>query len=206
MNKINYQKELERLLTGIEKSVNVPSLMLHSCCAPCSSYVLEYLCRYFRITVLYYNPNIMTVSEYKKRVEEQLRLIAVYNEEGRGHPIEVMEGDYEPDRFLETVKGLEGCAEGGERCFRCYEMRLRKTAEAALQGRFDYFTTTLTISPMKNAEKINEIGRYLEAEYQTAWLLSDFKKRDGYKRSIELSHKYNLYRQDFCGCAFSIKS
>ena len=206
MNKINYQKELERLLIGIEKSVNVPSLMLHSCCAPCSSYVLEYLCRYFRITVLYYNPNIMTVSEYKKRVEEQLRLIAVYNEEGRGHPIEVMEGDYEPNRFLETVKGLEGCAEGGERCFRCYEMRLRKTAEAALQGRFDYFTTTLTISPMKNAEKINEIGRYLEAEYQTAWLVSDFKKRDGYKRSIELSHKYNLYRQDFCGCAFSIKS
>ena len=206
MNKINYQKELERLLIGIEKSVYVPSLMLHSCCAPCSSYVLEYLCRYFRITVLYYNPNIMTVSEYKKRVEEQLRLIAVYNEEGRGHPIEVMEGDYEPNRFLETVKGLEGCAEGGERCFRCYEMRLRKTAEAALQGRFDYFTTTLTISPMKNAEKINEIGRYLEAEYQTAWLVSDFKKRDGYKRSIELSHKYNLYRQDFCGCAFSIKS
>ena len=206
MNKINYQKELERLLTGIEKSVYVPSLMLHSCCAPCSSYVLEYLCRYFRITVLYYNPNIMTVSEYKKRAEEQLRLIAVYNEEGRGHPIEVMEGDYEPNRFLETVKGLEGCAEGGERCFRCYEMRLRKTAEAALQGRFDYFTTTLTISPMKNAEKINEIGRYLEAEYQTAWLVSDFKKRDGYKRSIELSHKYNLYRQDFCGCAFSIKS
>ena len=206
MNKINYQKELERLLTGIEKSVKVPSLMLHSCCAPCSSYVLEYLCRYFRITVLYYNPNIMTVSEYKKRVEEQLRLIAVYNEEGRGHPIEVMEGDYEPDRFLETVKGLEGCAEGGERCFRCYEMRLRKTAETALQGRFDYFTTTMTISPMKNAEKINEIGRYLEAEYQTAWLVSDFKKRDGYKRSIELSHKYNLYRQDFCGCAFSIKS
>ena len=206
MNKINYQKELERLLIGIEKSVNVPSLMLHSCCAPCSSYVLEYLCRYFRITVLYYNPNIMTVSEYKKRVEEQLRLIAVYNEEGRGHPIEVMEGDYEPNRFLETVKGLEGCAEGGERCFRCYEMRLRKTAETALQGRFDYFTTTMTISPMKNAEKINEIGRYLEAEYQTAWLVSDFKKRDGYKRSIELSHKYNLYRQDFCGCAFSIKS
>ena len=206
MNKINYQKELERLLIGIEKSVNVPSLMLHSCCAPCSSYVLEYLCRYFRITVLYYNPNIMTVSEYKKRVEEQLRLIAVYNEEGRGHPIKVMEGDYEPDRFLETVKGLEGCAEGGERCFRCYEMRLRKTAEAAFQGHFDYFTTTLTISPMKNAEKINEIGRYLEAEYQTAWLVSDFKKRDGYKRSIELSHKYNLYRQDFCGCAFSIKS
>ena len=206
MNKINYQKELERLLIGIEKSVNVPSLMLHSCCAPCSSYVLEYLCRYFRITVLYYNPNIMTVSEYKKRVEEQLRLIAVYNEEGRGHPIEVMEGDYEPDRFLETVKGLEGCAEGGERCFRCYEMRLRKTAEAALQDRFDYFTTTLTISPMKKAEKINEIGQYLEAEYQTAWLESDFKKRDGYKRSIELSYKYNLYRQDFCGCAFSIKS
>ena len=206
MNKINYQKELERLLIGIEKSVNVPSLMLHSCCAPCSSYVLEYLCRYFRITVLYYNPNIITVSEYKKRVEEQLRLIAVYNEEGRGYPIEVMEGDYEPNRFLETVKGLEGCAEGGERCFRCYEMRLRKTAEAAFQGHFDYFTTTLTISPMKNAEKINEIGRYLEAEYQTAWLVSDFKKRDGYKRSIELSHKYNLYRQDFCGCAFSKKA
>ncbi|MDE6639906.1 MAG: epoxyqueuosine reductase QueH [Acetatifactor sp.] len=209
MNRINYQKELDKLLERLgEQGVReetVPTLFLHSCCAPCSSYVLEYLCRYFRITVFYYNPNISFTEEYRKRATEQKRLIGAYNEEKKGHRIQIVEGDYEPDRFLETVRGLEKCPEGGERCFRCYELRLRETAMQAAEGKFDYFCTTLSISPLKNAEKLNEIGLSLSAEYGIPWLPSDFKKRNGYKRSIELSAEYGLYRQNYCGCAFSVR-
>lgn len=209
MNKTNYQKELEKILAklqeynGMNAGANVPSLFLHSCCAPCSSYCLEYLCRYFKITVFYYNPNISSDTEYKKRVDEQKRLIKAYNSEKRGYPIEIIEGDYEPSRFFEIAKGYEDCREGGERCFRCFELRLRETAKRAKEGNYDYFATTLTISPLKNAVKINEIGEILSKEYDIAWLYSDFKKKNGYKRSVELSTEYELYRQDFCGCSFS---
>lgn len=201
MNKRNYQKELENIIEGLGEKV--PKLFLHSCCAPCSSYVMEYLCKYFSITVFYYNPNISASEEYKKRVAEEKRLIEAYNAEGKGYPITMVEGDYEPALFFDTVKGLEDCPEGGERCFKCFDLRLRKTAELAGAQGFDYFATTLTISPLKNAEKINEIGEVLGSEYQIAWLPSDFKKKNGYKRSIELSKEYDLYRQNFCGCSFS---
>ena len=200
MNQRNYQKELERLLEQLQ---GAPRLFLHSCCAPCSSYVLEYLKQYFQITVFYYNPNISEQQEYRKRVEEQKRLIAAFNALGRGYPIRILEGDYEPERFFEIAKGYEDCKEGGERCFRCVELRLRETARQAAAGDYDYFCTTLTISPLKNAVKLNEIGEALAGEYQIPWLPSDFKKKNGYKRSVELSAEYELYRQNFCGCGFS---
>lgn len=207
MNQANYQRELEKELAKAERrkaeGAGAPSLFLHSCCAPCSSYVLEYLCGYFKITVFYYNPNISSLQEYRKRAEEQKRLIAAYNEEKKGFPIEIMEGDYAPECFYEIAKGLEDCPEGGERCARCFGLRLRETARQAAQGGFDYFATTLTISPLKNAHKINEIGQSLSAEYSVPWLPSDFKKKDGFKRSIELSAEYGLYRQNYCGCAYS---
>lgn len=201
----NYQKELEKLLQRIEseKQEEIPRLFLHSCCAPCSSYVLEYLSTYFAITVFYYNPNISFAEEYGRRVEEQKRLIAAFNEAGDRYPIAIEEGDYEPAAFYEMAKGLEDCPEGGERCFRCFDLRLRETAKRAATGGYDYFATTLTISPLKNAQKLNEIGEELSQEYQIPWLPSDFKKKNGYKRSIELSAQYDLYRQDYCGCAFS---
>ena len=206
MNQINYQKELEKILNGLQMldgSEAPPTLFLHSCCAPCSSYCLEYLCKYFAITVFYYNPNISASQEYLKRVEEQKRLIAAYNQEQKGYPISIVEGDYEPALFFEMAKGYEECPEGGERCFKCFDLRLRRTVEEAKRGKYDYFATTLTISPLKNAAKINEIGQQLSKEYGVNWLPSDFKKKNGYKRSIELSAEYDLYRQDYCGCAFS---
>lgn len=207
MNAENYQRELEKLLLRLEKRVEAgegkPSLFLHSCCAPCSSYVLEYLRSRFAITVFYYNPNISASEEYRKRVQEQKRLIEAYNAKLPEQPIRVREGEYEPELFYRISKGLEQCPEGGERCFRCFDLRLRRTVQEACKGGYDYFGTTLTISPMKNAEKLNEIGRALEGEYGVAWLPSDFKKKNGYKRSIELSARYELYRQDYCGCAFS---
>ena len=207
MNQTNYQKELDKLLHRVgqerEKGTAVPTLFLHSCCAPCSSYVLEYLCGWFRITVFYYNPNISEDGEYRHRVEEQKRLIGIYNREGRRDPISIEEGDYEPGLFFEAAAGLEDCPEGGERCFKCYDLRLRETAKRAKAGEYDFFGTTLTISPLKNAQKLNEIGGVLAEENQVAWLPSDFKKKDGYKRSVELSAEYGLYRQDYCGCAFS---
>lgn len=212
MNQINFQKELEKILDGLTAEIpdgnlcgicSPPRLLLHSCCAPCSSYCLEYLCKYFAITVFYYNPNISAQTEYRKRVEEQKRLIACYNKEGKGYPIEVVEGLYEPFSFFEMAKGYETCPEGGERCFRCFDLRLRETAIRAKESSYDYFATTLTISPLKNAQKINEIGMKLAEEYGVKWLPSDFKKKNGYKRSIELSAEYNLYRQDYCGCAYS---
>lgn len=219
----NYQKELDKILESIGADGKcAPALFLHSCCAPCSSYVLEYLRQYFKITVFYYNPNITEDEEYRKRVAEQKRLIEAYNAEAgekridndremgggtgrecRAYPIKVVEGDYEPHRFFEIAKGLEQCPEGGERCFACYALRLRETAKRAKAGEYDYFTTTLSISPLKNAAKLNEIGEQLAKEYAVAWLPSDFKKKDGYKRSIELSREYDLYRQDYCGCVYS---
>ncbi len=203
-NQPNYQKELEKILRAAEQDGRpAPRLLLHSCCAPCSSYCLEYLCTYFSITVFYYNPNITESEEYYHRAEEQKRLIEAYNAEKKGNFISVTEGAYQPERFYEMAKGYEQCPEGGERCFRCFKLRLRETARLAAEGEYDYFGTTLTISPLKNAAKINEIGRELAAEYGIMWLPSDFKKRDGYKRSVELSAKYGLYRQDYCGCAYS---
>ncbi|MBQ9886634.1 MAG: epoxyqueuosine reductase QueH [Lachnospiraceae bacterium] len=193
---INYQKELEKTI----KSFNgmKPSLLLHACCAPCSSYVLEYLADYFDITLFYYNPNITYKDEYEKRVQELKNLVKLMKLD-----IRIIEGKYEPERFFQMAKGLEKLAEGGERCFKCYELRLNEAAILARQMDFDYFTTTLSISPMKNAEKLNEIGERLAVQYGVKYLFSDFKKKNGYKRSIELSREYNLYRQDYCGCVYS---
>lgn len=206
MNKINYQLELDKIINKIEGENTTKSLLLHSCCAPCSSYVLEYLRQYFDITVLYYNPNITEREEYEKRAAEQKRLIREMNEEADGdckNRILAEEGRYDPERFFAAAKGLELVPEGGERCFKCYEIRLREAARIAREQGFDYFTTTLTISPLKNADKLNEIGNRLAEEYGVAFLPSDFKKKNGYKRSVELSEKYGLYRQDYCGCVFS---
>ena len=200
--KINYQKELERTLGEITKEGKVPSLLLHSCCGPCSSYVMEYLSDYFDITVFYYNPNITEEAEYRKRAEEQKALIGQMN--GRlKHPVSFLEGEYDAGTFFDMAKGMEQLPVGGERCFRCYEMRLRRTAEEAVKRQMEFFTTTLSISPMKNAQKLNEIGRKMQEEYGVSYLFSDFKKKNGYKRSIELSNEYGLYRQDYCGCVFS---
>ncbi|MBQ7839601.1 MAG: epoxyqueuosine reductase QueH [Lachnospiraceae bacterium] len=208
MNKINYQLELEKIIKGLPDCRR--RLFLHSCCAPCSSYCLEYLRKYFEITVFYYNPNISMPEEYRHRVEEQKRLIAELNAQldaagdgAVGSRISIVEGAYEPERFYEIAKGLELCLEGGERCFKCYELRLREAAFFAKEGGYDYFTTTLTISPLKNAQKLNEIGLRLSEEYGVKYLVSDFKKKGGYQRSIELSREHGLYRQDYCGCAYS---
>lgn len=205
MNRVNYQKELDRLIDecSADKSKEPPTLFLHSCCGPCSSYILEYLAKYFSVTVFYYNPNISMEEEYQRRVFEQKRLIGIYNEEKKGYPIGVVEGDYRPADFYEAVKDYKDCPEGGERCFACYELRLRETALQAIRHGMAYFGTTLTISPMKNAPKLNEIGFCLERELGIRWLPSDFKKRGGYQRSIELSKEYGLYRQDYCGCSYS---
>ncbi len=196
----NYQKELEKTLAGLAERGEVPSLFLHSCCAPCSSYVLEYLSAHFRITVFYYNPNIYPDEEYYKRVEEQRRFIEQLPAK---HPISFLEGNFDKERFYAMAKGKENLPEGGERCFLCYELRLREAAQEASARGFDYFTTTLSISPLKNAQKLNEIGERLAAEYGVRYLVSDFKKRDGYRRSVTLSREYGMYRQDYCGCVFS---
>ncbi len=199
MNKRNYQRELEQLISAIEPG-RVPTLLLHACCAPCSSYCLEYLSQYFSITVLFYNPNISPETEYNKRVDEIRRLI---DELPVKNKVSLIEGRYLPTEFYNSVKGLEDEPEGGKRCHVCYELRLREAAITAKELGFDYFTTTLSISPLKDAEKLNEIGKKLSDEYGVAYLYSDFKKKNGYKRSIELSREYNLYRQNFCGCVFS---
>ena len=206
MNQINFNLEMERLMfSPINKGKH---LFLHSCCAPCSSAVLERLRGYFRITVFYYNPNISWEEEYKLRVAEQIRLIEWFNAKedvasGEAYPIEYMEGDYEPERFFEVTKGLEQEPEGGARCEKCFELRLSKTVEKAKEVNADFVTTTLTISPLKNAPLLNAIGERLAVETGVTWLPSDFKKKNGYKRSVELSAENGLYRQDYCGCAFS---
>ncbi len=199
MNKVNFQKELDKIIEGVD-TARPPRLLLHSCCAPCSSYVLEYLSDYFDITVYYFNPNISPKSEFIKRFEEEKRLIfemKVKNE------IKLVEGTYNYEYFLDIAKGYEDEPEGGERCFRCYRMRLERAAELAKAEGFDYFCTTLSISPLKNSQKINEIGYEVAERYGVKWLPSDFKKREGFKRSIELSKEHNLYRQNFCGCVYS---
>ncbi len=200
MNRRNYQKEMEEHILRAQKEGKVPRLLLHSCCAPCSSYVLEYLSGYFSITLFYFNPNIYPPEEYEKRVEEQARLI---EEQPHLYPVTLLKGEYDPRRFFEAAKGHEKDREGGERCFRCYELRLREAAEMAAEGGYDYFTTTLSISPLKNAEKLNEIGEKAAEEFGVAYLPSDFKKKGGYQRSVELSREYGLYRQNFCGCVYS---
>lgn len=199
----NYQRELDQLIQTLSKGKKIPTLLLHSCCAPCSSYCLEYLSQYFYITIFYYNPNITEQSEYNKRVTEQKRLI---NELSVTYPIQFLEGEYNPKQFLTLTKGLESLSEGGERCFLCYELRQREAAIIAKENNFDYFTTTLSISPHKDAIKLNEIGERLSNEYGVSYLPSDFKKKNGYKRSIELSKEHNLYRQNYCGCIFSKKA
>lgn len=200
MLKRNYQKELEDIIAMHQSAGETPTLFLHSCCAPCSSYVLEYLSQYFKITVFYYNPNIYPDEEYYKRVEEQKRFIEVFPAKNK---IEFLEGNFDKERFYEMAKGLENLPEGGERCFKCYRLRLEESARLAKKYSMDYFTTTLSISPLKNAQKLNEIGLELAEEYGVKYLVSDFKKKNGYKRSTEISKEYNMYRQDYCGCVFS---
>lgn len=199
MNK-NYQKELDATIKNIVKNGEVKTLLLHSCCAPCSSYVLEYLSKYFKITIFYYNPNIYPAEEYRRRVEEQKKFILALP---TTYEVKFIEGKYEDQKFYKLAKGLENEKEGGERCFKCYQLRLNEAAVMAKEGNYDFFTTTLSISPYKNAKKLNEIGKELEDQYKISYLYSDFKKKEGYKRSIELSNIYNLYRQDYCGCVFS---
>lgn len=195
----NYQKELERILAAIPEG-SVPTLLLHSCCAPCSSYVLEYLSDYFAVTVLYYNPNIYPEEEFRHRADEQKRLIE--NMPAR-HPVRFIEGRFDSREFYDAVRGLEHIPEGGERCHACFRLRLEETARIAAENGFDYFTTTLTISPLKNGTVLNKIGEETASRFGIAWLPSDFKKKNGYKRSVELSSEYGLYRQDYCGCVFS---
>ena len=195
--KINYQRELERLIENIPSGTR---LFLHSCCAPCSSYVISYLSNYLDITVFYYNPNITEREEYLKRAAEQRRLI---NEMPTAHKVDFIEGDYSDRIFFDAVKGYEDCREGGNRCNICYRLRLEETARKASELGYDFFSTTLTISPLKNAQAINAIGIELTKKYGVRWLPSDFKKNEGYKKSIELSKKYSLYRQNYCGCIFS---
>lgn len=202
MNKINYQNELDRTLCDIERAGTTPTLLLHSCCAPCSSYVLEYLSRYFKITVFYYNPNIYPEEEFYKRRSEQERFIS---ELPAKNPISFIGTEHMSEDFYRAVKGLEHIREGGERCFACYRLRLEESAAAARDMGADYFTTTLSISPMKNARKLNEIGGELGEKYGVKYLFSDFKKRNGYKRSTELSKEYGIYRQNYCGCVFSLR-
>lgn len=200
--KQNYQLQLEQILKKPENRGK--TLFLHCCCAPCSSYVLEYLSRYFTITVFYYNPNITESEEYRKRAAEQKRLVEAFNREGKCRfPVTFTEGKYDPELFLEAVKGYEEEPEGGARCGICFGLRLREAAVLAAEGGYDYFTTTLTISPLKNAGRLNEIGEAAGKSAGVAFLPSDFKKKNGYKRSIELSKEYDLYRQNYCGCIFS---
>lgn len=200
MEKKNFDKELEKIILKNQKEHFVPTLLLHSCCAPCSSYVLEYLSKYFKITIFCYNPNISPIEEYLKRKEEQKRLIS---EMPCSYPVSIIDCDYDNSLYEEKIKGLENEPERGRRCSVCFRLRLEKTALKAKELGVDYFGTTLTVSPYKNANLLNTIGLALEKTYQVSFLVSDFKKKNGYKRSIELSREYHLYRQDYCGCKYS---
>ena len=195
--KTNYQIKLDEILNSLDAP---KKLLLHSCCAPCSSYVIEYLSNYFYITVLYYNPNIEPLEEYLKRKNEEIRFIKEFKTK---YPVDMIDIDYENDLYHETIKGLEMEPEGGARCFKCFYLRMEKTALKAKEFNYDYFATTLTVSPYKNSEAINKIGSIIEDKYNIKYLYSDFKKREGYKRSIALSKEYNLYRQHYCGCLYS---
>ncbi len=197
--KQNYSLLLEKTLKELEDGA-MPRLLIHACCAPCSSYVLEYLSAYFDITVFFFNPNISPESEYEFRKNELSRLIG---EMPLPHGIDILFGRYDPNEFYEMAKGLEELPEGGERCKGCYRLRLSETAAVAKARGFDYFTTTLSISPYKNAEWLNTIGAEVGADAGVKYLFSDFKKKNGYKRSCELSEQYGLYRQNYCGCEFS---
>lgn len=196
--KMNYHKMMMDEIEKITKEERKPKLLLHSCCAPCSSYVIQFLANYFDIEVMFFNPNIYPEQEYHRRLEEQIRLI-----KEMGLKFKVVGLDHDSHLFYSAVKGLEKLGEGTERCFKCFELRLDQTARYAKENGFEYFTTTLTISPLKNAQKLNEIGEMLAAHYGVKFLNSDFKKNNGYKTSVELSKQYNLYRQDYCGCVFS---
>ena len=198
MNKINYQKLLDEIIEN--NKGKLPTLLVHSCCAPCSSYVLDYLNKYFKISVLYYNPNIYPYEEYLKRKNEQKRLISEMNFINK---VNFIDCDYDEEKYYEQIKGLEKEKEGGKRCEKCFYLRLKKTAEIAKENNFDYFVTTLTISPLKNSTLINEIGKKIGEEEGVKFLQSDFKKKEGYKKSIIFSKEYNLYRQNFCGCKYS---
>lgn len=200
MNKINYQKELDKIIRKNIEDNRTPSLLLHVCCAPCSSYCLEYLSEYFNITVFYFNPNISLKEEYDYRYSEEKRLISLMNFK---NPVKIAESEYNPKEFFNAVKGLENEPEGGKRCYECFKLRLEASAKKTKEINADYFTTTLTISPLKNADMLNQIGAQYGEKYGVNWLYSDFKKREGYKRSIILSREYNLYRQNYCGCVFS---
>ena len=200
MNKINYQKELDKLIEKNTADGIIPTLLIHSCCAPCSSYVLEYLSNYFKITVLYYNPNIFPKEEYAYRISEQEKLI---NAMPVKHKVEFISTDYEPEKFYSVTKGLENEPEGGKRCYECFKLRLSYAAELAKRLNFDYFTTTLSISPLKDSHILNTLGAEIGKQFGVNYLLSDFKKKNGYKRSVELSKEYNLYRQNYCGCVYS---
>ena len=198
--KENYQLKMEEIIHSID-SDKAPRLLLQACCAPCSSYVLELLSNYFQITILYYNPNIYPFSEYEKRLGEVRKLIKLIK--GK-NPLNIMEVDYDSASFDSISKGLENEKEGGIRCHKCYYLRMEKTAKLAKECNYDFFTTTLSISPYKNAQVLNRIGEVLEEKYHVRYLYADFKKKEGYKRSIELSKQFNLYRQEYCGCKYSI--
>ena len=200
MEKKNYDKWMQEIIEKNQELEIIPTLLLHTCCAPCSSAVIERLSKYFRITVFYYNPNIEPLEEYLKRKEEQKRFLS---EVTTPYPISFLDCDYEHEEFIQLSKGLENEKEGGPRCLKCYRLRLLKTALKAQELHFDYFGTSLTVSPYKNAQVLNQIGEELQKKFNVKYLYSDFKKRNGYKRSIELSKDYHLYRQDYCGCSFS---
>lgn len=197
--KQNYQIALDSIINAIPSNT-VPTLLIHSCCAPCSSYVIEYLSDYFNITIYYYNPNISPYEEFEKRANEQIKLIENMQTK---YAVKYIIEKYNNQDFEDEIKGLEQELEGGSRCFRCYLLRMEKACVYAKKNNFDFFTTTLTVSPYKNSQKLNEIGKLLEQKYNINYLYSDFKKNNGYQRSIELSKKYNLYRQNYCGCIYS---
>lgn len=203
-NKINHQKELEKILFNLPMKDSPQSLLLHSCCAPCSTYVLKYLSQYFAITLYFYNPNITEKAEYERRLIEQKRLIATLNTlEEVIYPIIIVESSYKVQEFYDCAKGLEEELEGGKRCEACFRLRLEASAQVAKELGSDYFTTTLTISPRKNSKLLNEIGQEMAEKYHEQFLPSDFKKKEGYKQSVQLSELYELYRQDYCGCIYS---
>lgn len=200
MNKIDYQKRMEEMITEYCREGVVPKLLLHSCCGPCSSYCIQCLAEFFEVTVFYYNPNIYPSEEYHLRAQEQERFVKEFPTR---NPVHFVEGKYDTDRFYSMTRGLENLEEGKERCFLCYELRLKEAAEYADKHGFDFFTTTLSISPLKNAQKLNEIGQKLSLAYKVKYLYSDFKKKDGYKKSTLIAKEYNMYRQYYCGCVYS---